>query len=97
MAVRSLSRKVIKAVRPGVRGKGVNQHWSKTVDVKSLKSAISISMVKGLARFSLEQFLPWEKMRVKEFNTGPVAQDFLIPVKSWDCFQVRFFIFFFTF
>ena len=88
-----MSRKVIRAVSPGVKGKGVNQHWCKTVEVKSLKLATCVSMVSGRSTFSLDQFLPWQKMRLRDYNAGPDAQDFLIPVKSWECFQVSFYIY----
>ena len=73
---------------PGVKGKGVNKHWSARVEAKALKLATCISMVSDRASFSLEEFLPWEKMKIKHYNAGPDAQDFLIPVKSWECFQV---------
>ena len=85
----SMSRKVIRAVSPGVKGKGVNLHWCKTVEVKSLKLATCLSMVTGRSTFSLDQFLPWEKMKLRDYNAGPDAQDFLIPVKSWEYFQVN--------
>ena len=87
--VGSLTRKVIKAVQPGVRGKCINQWWSKSVGVKSLKTATARSLVGYRATFSLADFLPWPKMNLKNFNSGPNAEDYLIPVKSWESFQVR--------
>ena len=86
--VGSLTRKVIKAVQPGVRGKCLNRNWGKSVGVECLKTATALSLVGGRATFSLEEFIPWTKLNLKNFNAGPSTEDYLIPVKSWESFQV---------
>ena len=86
----ALCRKVIKAVRPGVRGKGANLHWGKSVRTEALTTKIANALVENKVEFSLADFLPWSKMHLKDFNSGPTKKDFLIPVKSWDHFQVLF-------
>ena len=84
----SLVRKAIKAVQPGVRGKCVNNSWAKSVTVARLKTQTAISLVGDREFFSLEDFLPWAKMNLKCFNSGPRTLDYLIPVTSWEAFQV---------
>ena len=84
----SLVRKAIKAVQPGVRGKCVNNSWAKSVTVARLKTQTAISLVGDREFFSLEDFLPWAKMNLKCFNSGPRPLDYLIPVTSWEAFQV---------
>ena len=86
--VGSLTRKVIKAVQPGVRGKCLNRSWAKSVGVECLKTGTALSLVGGRATFSLEEFLPWTSMNLKNFNAGPRTEDYLITVKSWESFQV---------
>ena len=87
-SIASLTRKVIKAVQPGVRGKCVNQWWSKSIGLENLKTHTARAIVGVRASFSLQDFLPWTKMNLKNFNSGPNMDDYLIPVKSWESFQV---------
>ena len=86
--VSSLCRKVIKAVQSGRRGRGENVHWEESVKVDALKTNTARSLIGESDEFSLADFIPWKKMQMKDFNSGPPKKDFIIPVKSWDCFQV---------
>ena len=76
----------VKVVQPGHYGKGINRHWAQMVQSKDLKSSTSLTVVGNRSTFSLEMFLPWEKIPY-DFSKGPAPGDYLIP-SSWAKFKV---------
>lgn len=85
--ITSKVRLALRAVKPGLYGKGSNHHWDKMIHTRELKSPTSLSIVGDKQVFSLSMFLPWDKLP-SEFNKGPAPEDFVVPGISWAKFKV---------
>jgi hypothetical protein len=87
--VRKVIRKVIKAVHPGIYGKGNNSYWRRQVSTASLKSVIGKQIAGSRETIAPSDIVDWFDMSIgNNVNKGPDIEAFKVPGVSWIQFKV---------